>query len=116
MRYLRWILYCSAILVLASITACLIFLIVHAFGFTIQTGPRKVFASDGIIWLLPPVENSHYADGDGFVYEGDSASAFEKNGYLRVNGSFYGKVKIGDSVDISTKGIVLVNGQPRGIQ
>lgn len=113
MRYLRWLLYSVVGLILAGSTVFLLFLAARLFGLTIQVGPRKVFASDNIIWLLPPVENSHYSDGDGFVYKGDSVSAYEKNGYLRVNGNYYGKVKIGDSVDISTKGVVLVNGQPR---
>ena len=113
MCYLRWILYSA----LGLLSICVsVFFLVTTFGITVQVGPKKVFASDDIIWLLPPIENSRYSDGNGFTYKGDSVSAFEKDGFLRVNGSDYGKVQTGDSVDISTKGVVLVNGQPREAQ
>lgn len=110
MRYYRWILVALLGLLLVSVS---IFFLLKACGITFVTGPRKIFASDDVIWLLPPVENSRVQDGNGFVYEGDSVSASEKGGILQVNGKFYGTLKIGDSVDLSTKGVVLVNGQPR---
>jgi len=97
-------------LVLVSVS---VFFLLKACGITCAVGPRKIFASDDVIWLLPRVENSHVEDGNGFIYQGDSVSASEKGGILRVNGKFYGTLKIGDSVDLSTKSIVLVNGQPR---
>ena len=110
MRYLRWILVALLGLLLVSVA---VFFLLKAFGITVVTGPRKIVASDDVIWLLPTVENSRVQDGNGFVYEGDSVSASEKDGILRVNGKLYGTLKIGDSVDLSTRGVVLINGQPR---
>ena len=110
MRYFRWILAALLGLLLVSVS---IFFLLKACGITFAVGPRKIVASDDVIWLVPVIENSHFQDGNGFVYEGDSVSASEKGGVLRVNGKFYGTLKIGDSVDLSTKGVVLVNGQLR---
>ena len=81
-------------------------------GITFVAGPRQVNASDGVIWLLP-WERGHQEDGAGFVYQGASVSTSEKGGVLTVNGKYYGTLTTGDSVDLTTQGVVLVNGHPR---
>ena len=109
MRYLRWLLISLAAILVLGVS---IFFVLRACGVRFTSGAHKVIASDDVIWLLP-WEQGHYSEGAGFTYEGTSVSASEKGGILTVNGKYYGTLKIGDSVDLSTKGVVLVNGQPR---
>ena len=80
-------------------------------GVTFSTSGQKVVADD-IIFLLP-WEKGQYKQGNGFTYNGDSVTVIEKDRLLRVNGKYYGSLQVGDSVDLTTKGMVLVNGKPR---
>ena len=109
MRYLLWTfvsfvgLLVSGVVILLTLKAC---------GVNVVSGPHKVAASDDVIWLLP-WEGGQYSEGPGFTYKGISVSASERGGVLTVNGRLYGLLKIGDSVDLSTRGVVLVNGRVR---
>ncbi len=98
MRYLQWIL----LSVVGVFFVCIvIFLVLRAGSIIFTSGPHKVIASDDVIWLLP-WENGRYSEDPGFIYEGAS----EKGGVLTVDGKFYGTLTTGDSVDLSTKGVV----------
>ena len=115
MRYLRWILP----LLVGVLVVCLaVFFLLKAFGitltgFTVTTAdPFRVATLDGVIWLLPH-EKGHYSEGSEFVYQGTSVSATKRGGVLIINGKPYGTLTTGDSVDLSTQGVVLVNGHPR---
>ena len=77
-----------------------------------KAGPCKIVASDNIIWLVPSEGGQSYQQ-DEFSYFGPSVFASEYGGVLTVNTRSYGVLKIGDSVDLTTKDVVLVNGQVR---
>ena len=109
MRHLRWTIISVALILAAGGFG---YLLLRVCGVTFRIGPQKIVASDDVIWLVP-WENGQWTDGPGFDYHGASVTASEKSGLLKVNGITYGTLKIGDSVDLTTDGVVRVNDQPR---
>ena len=81
---------------------------------TVSTGGHQIVAN-GVTYVVP-WETGGHNDATGFEYSGESVKAFEKGGILTVGGKSYGTVKTGDTVNLTTKGTVLVNGQPRQSQ
>lgn len=77
----------------------------------VSTGGHQITA-DGVTYIVPWEEGSHN-DMTGFEYKGESVQVSSKGGALTVDGKSYGAVRPGDTVDLTTKGTVLINGQSR---
>jgi hypothetical protein len=73
----------------------------------------KRFEGGGVTFLVP-FENSQAQNGaGGIAYKGESVSARTNGRSLVVNENLYGDLKQGDVVDLTQRGVVKVNGEPR---
>ena len=80
----------------------------------ITSSASETVTSHGITYHLPSQKSSSVDDSsEAFTYKGDTMTVVEKNGVLTVNGTNFGMVKSGDTVDIDSSGAVTVNGTRR---
>jgi len=74
-------------------------------------GPRYVGAG---VTFITPLQTSNVAYGpEGIKYESEDLKAETDGKMLVVNGKSFGTVQAGDTVDLTTSGIVKVNGAVR---
>ena len=80
----------------------------------VTSSASETVTSHGITFHLPSQKSSSVDESsDGFAYKGDTMTIVETNGALTVNGTSFGTVKSGDTVDIDSSGAVVVNGTRR---
>lgn len=68
---------------------------------------------EGITFLVPQESNEASSGPGGIKFEGESVKAETDGKILTVNGLNYGKLALGDIVDLRSPGSVTVNGNLR---
>lgn len=72
---------------------------------------RRTIEARGISYTVPWEKTSrHEETPSSFTYKGETVAVFEAGGELTVDGKRYGSVRAGDTVDLLTRGTVLING------
>ena len=87
-------------------------------GVELEDKRGRKLEANGVTYFVPwEIYSSKTASGDNmsstFSYEGASGTISVTDGELKVNGLSYGTVKEGDTVQLVTNGIVMVNDSAR---